>query len=218
LKGTGGALFEVKKFIKNDFFLVNGDSIFDINFFDFIKNFKSQATGMIALTKNSSYQKNSKLNHLSLNKTGKLFYSSRAQDSSLMNGGVYFFKKEFLKNIKNRYSSLELDILPGLIKKGKIYGKFYKNFFLDIGTEKNLKLAPKKLKFFFKPAIFLDRDGVINFDRGYTFKIKELKLIKKTIKYLKKKKNYYLFIVTNQAGIGKKKFSMRQFFSFQSNL
>jgi D,D-heptose 1,7-bisphosphate phosphatase len=218
LKGTGGALFEVKKFIKNDFFLVNGDSIFDINFFDLIKNLKQSAVGKIALTKNTSYTNNSKLNHLCLSKTGQLHYSSKVKSSFLMNGGVYFFKNSFLKNIKNKYSSLELDILPDLIKKGKIYGKFYKNFFLDIGTEKNLKLAPKKFNFFFKPAIFIDRDGVINYDNGYTHKIKELRLIKETIQYLKKKKDYYFFIVTNQAGIAKKKFSIQQFFSFQSNL
>ena len=218
LKGTGGALFEVKKYIKNDFFVINGDSIFDINIFDLIKKLSSNSLGKIALTKNSSYKTNDKLNHLNLRKDGKLFYSSSLKNSNLMNGGIYFFKKKFLKQIKNEYSSLEEDILPNLIKKGKIYGEFYKNFFIDIGTKKNLKLAPTKLKSFFKPAIFLDRDGVLNFDNGYTHKIQDLKLIKKTINFLKKKKNYYLFIVTNQAGIAKKKFSLNQFFSFQSNL
>ena len=178
LKGTGGALFEVKNYIKNDFFVVNGDSIFDINIFDLIKKLNSSALGTIALTKNSSYKTNDKLNHLSLRKDGKLFYSSSLKKSNLMNGGVYFFKKKFLKKINNKYSSLEQDILPNLIKKGKIYGKFYKNFFLDIGTKKNLKLAPTRLKFFFKPAIFLDRDGVLNFDNGYTHKIQDLKLIR----------------------------------------
>lgn len=218
LKGTGGALFEVKKFIKNDFFVVNGDSIFDINIFDLIKKISSNSLGKIALTKNNSYKTNDKLNHLNLRKDGKLFYSSSLKNSNLMNGGIYFFKKKFLKQIKNEYSSLEEDILPNLIKKGKIYGEYYKNFFIDIGTKKNLKLAPTKLKSFFKPAIFLDRDGVLNLDNGYTHKIQDLKLIKKTIKFLKKKKNYYFFIVTNQAGIAKKKFSLKQFFSFQSNL
>ena len=75
-----------------------------------------------------------------------------------MNGGFIFLKK-ILKKL-NKYSSLEQDILPNLINKGQIYGKFYKSFFIDIGTQKNLKLAPTKLKFFFKPAIFLDRDGI----------------------------------------------------------
>ena len=35
---------------------------------------------------------------------------------------------------------------------------------------------------------------------------------------MKINKNYYIFIVTNQAGIGKKKFSLNQFIKFQKFL
>ena len=56
-----------------------------------------------------------------------------------------------------------------------------------------------------KPAVFLDRDGVINHDRGYVYKIKDFEWIdgsKEAIKYLKKK-GYYVFVVTNQSGISR---------------
>ena len=54
-----------------------------------------------------------------------------------------------------------------------------------------------------RPAAFLDRDGVINIDKGYTFQINDFEWIldsKKAIKYLNDK-SYYVFIVTNQSGI-----------------
>tara|TARA_Y100000816_G_C26108192_1_gene589864 strand:- start:1687 stop:2187 length:501 start_codon:yes stop_codon:yes gene_type:complete len=54
-----------------------------------------------------------------------------------------------------------------------------------------------------KPAIFLDRDGVINIDKGYVYKISDFEWIqdsKKAIKYMKEK-NFYVFVVTNQSGI-----------------
>jgi NDP-sugar pyrophosphorylase family protein len=180
LKGTGGALFEIKKLVKNDFFLINADTIFDINFYDLIKNFnKKKYIGCIALVKSKTYQENKKLNSLFIKKNTQL-YLINSKKSNYMNGGVYFFKKNFLEYIKNKKSSLENDILPSLIKSKKICGKFYNNYFLDIGLPKNLIKAKKDFKkIFFKPAIFLDRDGTINCDKGYTYKSNNLKLIKK---------------------------------------
>ncbi|MDA9591706.1 HAD family hydrolase [Pelagibacteraceae bacterium] len=56
-----------------------------------------------------------------------------------------------------------------------------------------------------KPAAFLDRDGVINKDKGYVYKKKDFEWIldsKKAIKYLNDRK-YLVFVVTNQSGISK---------------
>ena len=56
-----------------------------------------------------------------------------------------------------------------------------------------------------KPAVFLDRDGVINVDKGYINKISEFEWIKGSqdaIKYIKDK-GYYIFVVTNQSGIAR---------------
>lgn len=54
-------------------------------------------------------------------------------------------------------------------------------------------------------AVFLDRDGVINHDTGYVFKIKDFKWMPGIKTGLKKlsDKNYKIIIVTNQAGIGR---------------
>tara|TARA_B100001059_G_C17257494_1_gene297270 strand:- start:136 stop:309 length:174 start_codon:yes stop_codon:yes gene_type:complete len=54
-----------------------------------------------------------------------------------------------------------------------------------------------------KSAVFLDRDGVVDQDKGYVYKIEDFEWIedsKEAIKYLKGK-GYYVFIVTNQSGI-----------------
>ena len=72
-------------------------------------------------------------------------------------------------------------------------------------------MAKKKLRNFLKkPAVFLDRDGTINYDDGYTYKFSEFKFrphVIRGLKYLSKKK-YLIFIVTNQAGIAKNKFKL----------
>ena len=63
----------------------------------------------------------------------------------------------------------------------------------------------KLTNYFSHPAAFLDRDGTINYDYGYTYKFSEFKFrpyVLKGLKYLSRKK-YLIFIVTNQAGIAK---------------
>jgi D-glycero-D-manno-heptose 1,7-bisphosphate phosphatase len=52
---------------------------------------------------------------------------------------------------------------------------------------------------------FLDRDGVINKDAGYTYKIDDFEFIDGCIDALKtiQEKNYKIIIVTNQSGIGR---------------
>ena len=85
-------------------------------------------------------------------------------------------------------------------------GKVYKDFFLDIGTPKYFHVSSRKLrKYYYRPAAFLDRDGVINYDNGYVHKKKDFKFRKGVLKGLKFliKKKYFIFIITNQAGIAK---------------
>ncbi len=62
-------------------------------------------------------------------------------------------------------------------------------------------------------AIFLDRDGVINVERGdYTYKIKDFVVMPKIIETLAWFKNnkYALIVATNQAGISKNIYSREQ--------
>ena len=171
---------------------------------------------MIALTQNKK-QLSQKLNTLSL----KNNIVSVKKNSKLMNGGIYFFNKSIFKYIKKKKNSLENDLLPKLISMGKINGKIFNNFFIDIGSKHYLKIAEKKIKKqYTRPAVFLDRDGVINYDYGYVHQIKKFKFrpgVLQGLKYLTKKK-FYIFIVTNQAGIGKKIFSEKQFIQLHKNI
>jgi D-sedoheptulose 7-phosphate isomerase len=51
-------------------------------------------------------------------------------------------------------------------------------------------------------ACFLDRDGTINIDKGYVYKIEDLELIPGVIEALKLlQKKYLLIVVTNQSGV-----------------
>ena len=215
--GTAGALNILKKKRINDFILINGDTFLEVNLNKLVKSCSENSYGSLTLIKNKSYKSNKKLVSMGI-KNNKIIYQKK---NNFMNGGVYFFKKKILKFIKNKNTSLEDQLLPGLIKKRKISGLVVKNFFLDIGTPKNFNRAKNLLlKNCTKPAAFLDRDGVINYDTGYVHKIKDFKFRPGVIAGLKflRNKNYYVFIVTNQAGIGRGIYNENQFYELQNNL
>ena len=66
-----------------------------------------------------------------------------------------------------------------------------------------------------KPAAFLDRDGVINKEKEYLYKIKDFEWIKgsqESIKFLNDN-NYYVFVVSNQSGIARGLYSEKDVFN-----
>ena len=61
-------------------------------------------------------------------------------------------------------------------------------------------------------CVFLDRDGVINVDKGYISKISDFKIypgVEKAINFLNKN-NFLVIIVTNQSGVGRGLISLKQ--------
>jgi D-glycero-D-manno-heptose 1,7-bisphosphate phosphatase len=54
-------------------------------------------------------------------------------------------------------------------------------------------------------AIFLDRDGVINVERGYTHRLEDFVILPDVMEVLQQwqKQNFLLIVITNQSGIAK---------------
>ncbi len=62
-------------------------------------------------------------------------------------------------------------------------------------------------------ALFLDRDGVVNIDTGYTHRADDFTLIEGILDLCRaaKQKGYMVIIVTNQSGIGRGMFTVADF-------
>jgi D-glycero-D-manno-heptose 1,7-bisphosphate phosphatase len=62
-------------------------------------------------------------------------------------------------------------------------------------------------------ALFLDRDGIINVDYGYVYKIKDFEFTQDIFELLQLfiQQHYKLFIVTNQSGIGRGYYTQKDF-------
>ncbi|TFG09111.1 MAG: HAD-IIIA family hydrolase [Promethearchaeota archaeon] len=68
-------------------------------------------------------------------------------------------------------------------------------------------------------AIFLDRDGTLNEDKGYVHKVEDFALLPGVIEGLKLLKNEFIFIIiTNQSGIGRGYYTVDDLHAFNKLL
>lgn len=208
--GTGGCLSLLKKKISKEFIILNGDTFVDINFQKLIKKKIHSNEISMVLAKKKQNENSYQLTSLSI-KNNKV---TCHQKGNYFNAGIYKLHKKNIQNFTNQFLSFENDFLKKKIDEKKVIPFVNNNLFIDIGTPKTLKKSHIIFKnHFTKPAAFFDRDGTINFDYQYVHKIQNFHFkpgILRLLKYLTKQ-NYYIFIVTNQAGIAKRKFLLSDF-------
>jgi len=218
--GTGGALFNAWDKLSDDFFMVNGDTFFDIQYEileDFIAGRNREL--LIALRYSNDLSRYGIIEIDNNYKVISFSEKGQVQENRIdgyINGGVYFLNKKVLEPFYEKYVnsavSLENDILPLLVKIGKVYGLPIGGKFIDIGIPEDYfssqSIIPGIITQQRKPVVFVDRDGTIIEDTGYVygtnlvFKSETIELLKRA-----KQEGKYVIIVTNQAGIAKGMFT-----------
>ncbi len=220
--GTAGAIKKCEQYLDEFFLLINGDTIFDINYHDLAKTFNHNKIGHLALNYVDDV---SRYGEVKLNNSDIIDFTEKnatiLNNPGYINSGVGIFHKKFAEFITHKETSLEKDIFPKMIKKKLLSAKKYNSFFLDIGIPKTLEDAQYLIpKWRSKSALLLDRDGVINIDYGYVHKMDNFEFIngaKETIK-LANDLGILVIVITNQAGIARGLYSESQFRFFTDEI
>lgn len=214
--GTGGALLLCRDKLQERFLMLNGDTLFDINFLDLA--LMAQEEGALACLALRHVPQAGRYGRVDLQgRRVAAFVEKSDNNPGLISGGISVLAREILEYIPGAPSSLEKDVMPRLAAEGGVSGKAYSGFFLDIGLPETLAEAQTTVPAWrCKPALLMDRDGVINVDYGYVHTPEQFCWIPGAPEAIKAANDagWLTIVVTNQAGIARGYYTEDEFHAF----
>jgi len=216
--GTGGAILNSLKYANPNepVFILNGDSFFNINYKLMMDwHLKKNSDLTIAL---KSMKNPNRYGLVEFDNNGVITnFKEKSKDAKFgfINAGIYILRPNILEKIDlpNKFS-FENDFMRKYLKKISINAFKTEDYFIDIGIPEDYVKAQTEIPTLTKnKALFLDRDGVINYDYGHVGKVKNFNFINGIFDLCLKaqKKGFIIIIVTNQAGIAKGKYTEEDF-------
>lgn len=217
--GNAGALFQIKDMLTEDFLLLNGDAVFNVDLKRFVnahrkkKGFATLFThpndhpydsGLIIADEDGTVRK-----WLAKEDERPVWYKNR------VNAGIHILSPKILEN-KPQTIKIDLDrqILKPLVNTGKLYIYDSPEYVKEMGTPERYqmvcadlqdgKIQSKSLKKR-QRAIFLDRDGTINKYVGFLRNAEEFELMPGVAEAIRKinRSGYLAIVVTNQPVIAR---------------
>ena len=208
---TGGAIRKAAEQIQSeDFVVLNGDTLFDIDFaklYDF--HTKHHAKLSIALRQVAD---TSRYGSVTCTNDHIVSFSEKAESVGAgdINGGIYMINRSWLLNqdLPSKFS-FEKELMQPMAGDPSFYGLSFNTYFIDIGVPEDYYRAQEEFKSIFPQDefLFLDRDGILNkhllgdYVRNWSMwewlpgVLDAMPLLAKRFRRI--------FIVTNQQGVGK---------------
>lgn len=224
--GNAGALFKLKNQLTEDFLIVNGDSLFDIDLVRMINFHKNKGGLATIFTHPNSHpfdsgiifanENNSVVKWISKEDNHPTWYKNR------VNAGIHILSPKLLnQEIHKEKIDLDRDILKPLCNSGKLFAYDSPEYVRDMGTPERLisvcndfesGIVFQKNLLNKQRAIFLDRDGTINEYVGFLTNINDFKLIDNVSEAIKLiNSSFFLsIVVTNQPVIARGEVSLSE--------
>ena len=139
--GTGGALWHARDGLDEAFYLLNGDSWFDIpvqSLGEWLLGDPS-AIGVVALREVADASRYGSV-RMEGDRIAEFAERPAQPGPGSISGGVYAFRRSLLDHLRER-CSLERDVLPLLAGNGQLHGLAFDGYFIDIGVPEDLARA-----------------------------------------------------------------------------
>jgi len=228
--GTAGALFKIKDRLRDDFLLLCGDIIFDIDFKRMIDFYHAKnALAVLAAHPNSHpfdsallvTGDNDRVTQWLTKEDPRLWYKNQ------VNAGVHIINKALLDiapeiNPEIRAKEkidLDRDILKPALFTNRIFAYRTPEYIKDMGTPERYRQVARDLENGFvhrrnlsakQWAVFLDRDGTINQTNGFVRKPDDFHLIKGAAEAIRRinDSGALAILITNQPVIARGEISL----------
>lgn len=204
-QGTGGALLVAADRLDPWFLMSNGDSLFEFNYRRLLAGVGPDITARLALREVPDPARYGAVTLENGRVTQFREKSADLKGPALINGGVYALSRDVLGMIDGP-CSIEQDVFPRLAGAGRLGGEVFDGYFLDIGLPDTLEQARREIPSrTTRPCVFLDRDGVLNRDHGYTHRPEDLDWApgaREAVRLINESGRYAI-VVTNQAGVAR---------------
>ena len=224
--GNAGALFKIKDKLKDDFLLINGDVLFDVDVNRFYRyhQIKKGLVSLLTHPNDHPYDSgliitddnNEVIKWLAKEDERPKYYKNR------VNAGMHIISPKILdQEFDKEKIDLDRDVLKPLCDTGKMFAYDSSEYIKDMGTPERYnqvssdllsgKIKERNLTHKQK-AIFLDRDGTINKYVGFLRNIDDFKLndgVSEAIKKINRSK-YLAIVVTNQPVIARGEVTFEQ--------
>ena len=219
--GTGGALAYLRNKIVEDFFLVFGDLVLDIDWDRFMTFHKNHHSVLTLFGHPSSHPFDSDLIDVDENgRVRKILSKKEKRDfyyHNLCNAGIYRVSKDVIDRLDATYPvrlDFDKDIMIPMIHKHEVFVYQSSEYVRDMGTPDRLKsvendvrnkLIEKRSLCNPQKAIFLDRDGTINKLNGFISNPIDFELLDGVTNAIRSinKSGYLAIVITNQPVIAR---------------
>ena len=224
--GNAGALFQIRDKLEDDFLLINGDILFEIDVNRFVKYHRKKGGLVTLFTHPNNHPYDSGLVITDdrkcivqwMNKEDERpeFYKNR------VNAGIHIMSPRILdRKIDKEKIDLDRDLLKPLCGTGKMFAYDSSEYVKDMGTPERYeqvnedylsgKVERRSLSHKQK-AIFLDRDGTINRYVGFLTDISNFELLPTVSEAIRKinSSDYLAIVITNQPVIARGEVTFEQ--------
>lgn len=224
--GTAGGIKELEYKLASNFLVLYGDVMVNMNLGKLLKFHRTKRSRCTLVLHPNDHPYDSDLVEINEDKRITHFYSKPHAAGryfrNLVSAGIYIISPRIIRYIKKGIKTdFGRDIFPKIVCKEHLFGYKTAEYIKDIGTPARLKQVRKdcqrgKIKRlnskYKRPAIFLDRDGVINEKAGLLYKAEDFKLLNRAAKAIKKinESDFLTIVITNQPVIARNLCSVEQ--------